>query len=36
MPLIFAVLVALSAVGILFSYAVQLLERLCMPWLRRR
>jgi NitT/TauT family transport system permease protein len=36
MPLIFAVLVALSAVGILFSYAVQLLERLCMPWLFKR
>jgi NitT/TauT family transport system permease protein len=35
MPLIFAVLVALCAIGILFSYAVQLLERLCMPWLRR-
>jgi NitT/TauT family transport system permease protein len=33
MPLIFAVLVALSAIGIVFSYAVQLLERLCMPWL---
>jgi ABC-type nitrate/sulfonate/bicarbonate transport system permease component len=30
------VLVALSVVGILFSYAVQLLERLCMPWLRKR
>ncbi len=35
MPLIFAVLVALSAIGILFSYAVQLLERLFMPWLRK-
>lgn len=35
MPLIFAVLVALSAIGILFSYAVQLLEKLCMPWLRK-
>ncbi|MGH8712500.1 MAG: ABC transporter permease [Casimicrobiaceae bacterium] len=34
MPLIFAVLVALSAIGIVFSYAVQLLERLCMPWQR--
>ena len=34
MPLIFAVLVALSAIGILFSYAVQLLERVCMPWAR--
>jgi len=36
MPLIFAVLVALSAIGILGSYAVQVLERLCMPWLRKR
>jgi len=35
MPLIFAVLVALSAIGILFSYAVQLLERLFMPWLHK-
>jgi hypothetical protein len=35
MPLIFAVLVALSAIGILGSYAVQVLER-CMPWLRKR
>jgi NitT/TauT family transport system permease protein len=35
MPLIFAVLVALSAIGILFSYAVQMLERLFMPWLRK-
>jgi len=35
MPLIFAVLVALSAIGILFSYAVQLLGRLFMPWLRK-
>jgi NitT/TauT family transport system permease protein len=34
MPLIFAILVALSVIGIVFSYAVQLLERLCMPWLR--
>ena len=34
MPLIFAVPVALSIIGIVFSYAVQLLERLCMPWLR--
>ena len=33
MPLIFAVLVALSAIGSVFSSAVQLLERLCMPWL---
>jgi len=29
------VLVGLSAIGILFSYAVQLLERLFMPWLRK-
>ena len=36
MPLIFAVLVALSAIGILFSYSVQLLEKICMPWLRKR
>ena len=36
MPLIFAVLVALFAIGILGSYAVQVLERLCMPWLRKR
>ena len=35
MPLIFAVLVALSAIGILFSYAVQMLERVCMPWIRK-
>ncbi len=35
MPLIFAVLVALSAIGILFSYAVQLLERLFMPWVSK-
>jgi NitT/TauT family transport system permease protein len=35
MPLIFAVLVALSAIGILFSYAVQILERVFMPWLRK-
>jgi NitT/TauT family transport system permease protein len=32
MTLIFAVLVALSAVGLLFSYAVQASERLVMPW----
>src|SRR6185369_12526054 len=31
MPLIFAVLVALSAIGILFSYLVQWAERLLMP-----
>jgi NitT/TauT family transport system permease protein len=35
MPLIFACLVALSAIGILFSYAVQGLEILLMPWQRR-
>jgi NitT/TauT family transport system permease protein len=35
MPLIFAILVALSLVGILFSYAVQTLEGLLMPWQRR-
>ena len=35
MPLIFAVLVALSVVGILFSYAVQGLETLLMPWQRK-
>jgi NitT/TauT family transport system permease protein len=35
MPLIFAILVALSVVGILFSYAVQLLENLLMPWQRK-
>ncbi|HLI11150.1 MAG TPA: ABC transporter permease [Alphaproteobacteria bacterium] len=35
MPLIFAILVALSVVGILFSYAVQLLETLLMPWQRK-
>jgi NitT/TauT family transport system permease protein len=34
MPLIFACLVALSAVGIVFSYAVEWLERLVMPWQR--
>ena len=34
MPLIFAVLVALSAVGILFSYIVQWAERALMPWQR--
>ena len=32
MPLIFAVLVALSLVGIAFSYAVQYAERWMMPW----
>lgn len=35
MPLIFAVLVALSVVGLVFSYAVQLIENLLMPWQRR-
>ncbi len=35
MPLIFAILVALSVVGILFSYAVQALESLLMPWQRK-
>ncbi|HEV8673719.1 MAG TPA: ABC transporter permease [Methylomirabilota bacterium] len=35
MPLIFAVLVALSLVGLLFSYAVQALETVLMPWQRK-
>jgi NitT/TauT family transport system permease protein len=35
MPLIFAVLVALSVVGIVFSYLVQLTEILLMPWQRK-
>jgi NitT/TauT family transport system permease protein len=35
MPLIFACLVALSAVGILFSYLVDWLEVLLMPWQRK-
>jgi NitT/TauT family transport system permease protein len=35
MPLIFAILVALSLVGILGSYAVQALETLLMPWQRK-
>lgn len=35
MPLIFACLVALSVVGILFSYAVEMLEGLLMPWQRK-
>jgi NitT/TauT family transport system permease protein len=35
MPLIFAILVALSLVGILFSYGVQALEVLLMPWQRK-
>jgi NitT/TauT family transport system permease protein len=34
MPLIFAVLVALSAIGIFFSYLVQWAERALMPWQR--
>src|SRR5215467_2456818 len=34
MPLIFAVLVALSVIGILFSYLVQYSERWLMPWQR--
>jgi NitT/TauT family transport system permease protein len=34
MPLIFAVLVALSVIGILFSYLVQYSERWLMPWVR--
>lgn len=36
MPLIFAILVALSVVGIAFSYVVQFAERLLMPWTARR
>jgi len=35
MPLIFAVLVALSLIGIFFSYIVQYSERLLMPWQRK-
>jgi NitT/TauT family transport system permease protein len=35
MPLIFACLVALSVVGILFSYLVDGLEVLLMPWQRK-
>jgi NitT/TauT family transport system permease protein len=34
MPLIFAVLVALAAVGIVASYCVQFIETLLMPWQR--
>ncbi len=34
MPLIFAVLVALSVIGIFFSYLVQYTERWLMPWQR--
>ena len=36
MPLIFAILVVLAMVGLVFSYAVELLELLVMPWQRRR
>ena len=35
MPLIFAVLVALAIVGIVFSYLVQFVETLLMPWQRK-
>ena len=35
MPLIFACLVALSAVGIVFSYIVDAVEVLLMPWQRK-
>jgi NitT/TauT family transport system permease protein len=35
MPLIFACLVALSLVGIVFAYAVQALETILMPWQRQ-
>jgi NitT/TauT family transport system permease protein len=35
MPLIFAVLVALSVVGIFFSYLVAYAERWLMPWQRK-
>jgi NitT/TauT family transport system permease protein len=35
MPLIFAILVALSLVGLVFSYAVQALESVLMPWQRK-
>jgi NitT/TauT family transport system permease protein len=34
MPLIFACLVALSGIGIVFAYAVEYLEVLVMPWQR--
>lgn len=36
MPLIFACLVALSIVGIVFTYAVQTLETVLMPWQRKQ
>ncbi|MCL6649810.1 MAG: ABC transporter permease subunit, partial [Chloroflexi bacterium] len=35
-PLIFAVLVVLSVVGLVLSYAVQVAELLIMPWQRFR
>lgn len=35
MPLIFACLVALSIIGIVFAYAVELIEVLLMPWQRK-
>ena len=35
MPLIFAILVALSVIGIFFSYLVQYCERWLMPWQQR-
>jgi NitT/TauT family transport system permease protein len=35
MPLIFAILVALSLVGLVFSYGVQALESVLMPWQRK-
>ena len=35
MPLIFACLVALSLVGIVFSYLVEAIEALLMPWQRK-
>lgn len=34
-PLIFAVLVMLSAMGLIFSYAVELAERIVAPWQRK-
>lgn len=36
MPLIFACLMALCIIGLLFSFAVTLLESLVMPWKRQR
>jgi len=35
MPLIFACLVALSLIGIVFAYAVEMIEKLLMPWQRK-